>query len=110
MRLNLQQDTQQYLSRKGTAENPPSHADFITGAVGGNVPEIIPVKLLSFIHMSKHTCDVDYSDRIDTVDEIESSHLEIKAADKEALSISKELATKRQKALNLALNKDKSLL
>ncbi len=39
------------------------------------MPEIIPLKRLSFIPTLKHAGDAEYSDRIDTVDEIESTRL-----------------------------------
>lgn len=82
--------------KKGTTQQPPINADVITGEIGGNLLEIILVKRLSFRPTLKHADGADYSDRIDTDDEIESTHLEIDVAYKESLSNAGKLATERQ--------------
>ncbi len=73
------QDAQQYLLRKRTAENTPRNTDFITRAVGSQTPEIRPVEWLNFRPLLKHADGAEYSDRINTDNEIkDTSRLLIK--------------------------------
>ncbi len=64
---------------KMNCREPPRNTDFITRAVGSQVPEIRPVEWLNFRPMLKHADGAEYSDRIDTDDEIkDTSRLLIK--------------------------------
>ncbi len=70
--MNKDQTTRK---RRYTIEDPPQNAEIAPPrVVGGNVPEIKPVKKLSFVQTKRFIKTVnynsDYSDVIDTDDEI----------------------------------------
>ncbi len=83
--------------RKRTAENPSRNADLITGAVGGQEQEIRPVKQLNFkpITIKRAADNADYSDKIDTDDEIKEILRDIEVSNEEALSNAEQLADER---------------
>ncbi len=97
-------------SRKRTAENPLRNADVVTGAVDSQAPEVRPVKWLNFqpTTIVKAADDAEYSDKVDTDDEIQATLHDIEASNKKALSNAEKLAAERQQTVDLTLSKVKS--
>ncbi len=92
--------------RRNTSENPPLNTDVNPlRASGGMAPEIIPVQPLSFgpANSSVKTVNYnsDYSDAIDTHDEIAEAQSQIKSMNNHAVVNAENLAAERQKALEL---------
>ncbi len=60
------------------AENSPKNTKIVGGVVGGKVPEIKPVKRLSFIPAKVVKADdkAEYSDKVDTDNEIQEANVQ----------------------------------
>ncbi len=95
-----------------TTENPPKNTQIESlGAAGSKLPEIRPVKQLSFVPMKSVKAvdnNAEYSDVIHTDDEIREAFRNIDTSYQEVLATMEKLAAERQKTLELAFKKPRN--
>ncbi len=67
------------IMKRLTAENPPKNTEIIPGAVGGKVPEIKPVKQLSFVptKVVKVFYKAEYSEIQEALRDIDTSNRQV---------------------------------
>ncbi len=65
---------------------------------------------MNFKPTTKVADDAEYSDKVDTDDDIQDTLCDIEESNKEALRNAENLASERQKVMDLAFSKEKSLL